>query len=510
MARLGPYEVHPFADRFPLIDGPEFDELVESIEQNGNREPIILSHDRRVLIDGRNRFRACEKVGRQPAVRTLPASVTELEILTLIRDLNIERRQLNAGQRGGLAQEWRELTAAAIKAEEAARKLAAPSNQHTKLPGDRRGTESNATKRDPAKSQHAESPKKPPRNSATEAAKATGASADAVKRMAALKRDAPDLYEAVMAGKMALDPADRQRKQRLRDLPKPEPTRPGEPLILLTHEGARVPYPPRQGKATFNEETGDGISWAKWSWNPVTGCLHGCDYCYARSIATSDRFKTYYPAGFTPLFHHERLEAPRNTTIKPQYQDDPAWRRVFVCSMADLYGRWVPDEWIDQVHASMLASPQWQYILLTKFPDRYVGLDMPPGAWVGTSVDEQKRVRIAERAFREIEGAVKWLSLEPLREPLEFTDLSMFDWVVIGAQTETYQPGGVIPAFAPPFEWVARIVAQAREAGCRVHLKPNLLGATNPKHPGMQLPDEYPEPRHAAGVQGGLFDRGDA
>ena len=163
--------------------------------------------------------------------------------------------------------------------------------------------------------------------------------------------------------------------------------------------------------------------------------------------------------------------------------------------MADLYGRWVPDEWIQQVHASMLASPQWEYLLLTKFPARYVGLDMPPAAWVGTSVDEQKRVRIAENAFREIDGvAVKWLSLEPLREPLEFTDLSMFDWVVIGAQTETRQPGNVVKAFAPPFEWVSRIVAQAREAGCEVHCKPNLLGRTDPQLPGMQMPNEYPSP----------------
>jgi protein gp37 len=136
----------------------------------------------------------------------------------------------------------------------------------------------------------------------------------------------------------------------------------------------------------------------------------------------------------------------------------------------------------------MLGAPAWQYITLTKFPARYVGLEMPPGAWIGTSVDEQKRVRIAENAFREISGGqVKWLSLEPLKEPLEFTDLSMFDWVVIGAQTETRQPSGVVPAFAPPFEWVARVVAQAREAGCRVHLKPNLLSS-----PGMQMPDEYP------------------
>ncbi|MET9150001.1 DUF5131 family protein [Streptomyces griseoflavus] len=268
--------------------------------------------------------------------------------------------------------------------------------------------------------------------------------------------------------------------------PRPEPVM----LTLRTHKGDPVPYPKPQSKATFNSTPGAGISWANWSWNPVTGCLHACDYCYARELATSERLKTAYPAGFTPLFHAQRLDAPANTVIPAEHRDDPAWQRVFVCSMADLYGRWVPQEWIDQVHTSMLASPQWQYILLTKFPDRYVGLDMPPGAWVGTSVDEQKRVRIAERAFREIRGAVKWLSLEPLREPLEFTDLSMFDWVVIGAQTETRQPGGTVPAFAPPFEWVARLVAQAREAGCRVHLKPNLVNGK----PGMQLPDEYPLP----------------
>lgn len=272
-------------------------------------------------------------------------------------------------------------------------------------------------------------------------------------------------------------------------------------LTLRTHTGEPVAYPKPKGKAKFNQTKGAGISWAAWSWGPVTGCLHNCDYCYAREIATNARFAGAFPAGFTPLFHPERLDAPANTTLPQKYRDhpDPAvrahWRRVFVGSMADMYGRWVPDEWIDQTHQSMILNPQWEYLLLTKFPSRYVGLDLPPTAWVGTSVDEQKRVRIAEDAFRRINDVkVKWLSLEPLREPLEFTDLSMFDWIVIGAQTATRQPDGSVAAFAPPFEWVARIVAQAREAGCRVHLKPNLLGAVNPQLPGMQLPDEYPQP----------------
>jgi protein gp37 len=257
-------------------------------------------------------------------------------------------------------------------------------------------------------------------------------------------------------------------------------------LTLLTHTGEPVEYPQPQGRATFNQTPSEGISWAEWSWNPVTGCLHGCDYCYARAIA--HRFTDGFPAGFTPLFHHERLDAPANTVIPAAHRDDPAWRRVFVCSMADLYGRWVPDDWIAQVHKSMGDNPQWEYLLLTKFPARYVGLDLPSNAWVGTSVDEQKRVRIAEDAFRKIDGVkVKWLSLEPLREPLVFDDLSMFDWVVIGAQTETRQPTGVVESFMPPWEWICRITAQAKEAGCRVHWKPNLLNG----HPGLPL-NEYP------------------
>lgn len=260
-------------------------------------------------------------------------------------------------------------------------------------------------------------------------------------------------------------------------------------LTLYTHTGESVLYPESRSIPTFNLTQGDGISWARWSWNPVTGCLHGCAYCYAREIATSERTAPGFPVGFTPLFHTERLKAPQHTVIPEQYRDDPAYRRVFVCSMADLYGRWVPNEWIRQVHAAMLAGPQWQYILLTKFPARYVGLDLPPGAWVGTSVDEQKRVKIAEDTFRKVKGVgVKWLSLEPLREPLVFSDLSMFDWVVIGAQTETHQPDHVEPAFAPPFEWVARLYLQAKDAGCKVHIKPNCYRSA----PGLVWPNEYP------------------
>src|SRR5690606_26742948 len=346
----------------------------------------------------------------------------EPKILDLIVSKNLARRHLNPGQRAMVALEYEKAIAAAAK--------------RGRPIGDS-GQSTNTNREEKSPDLDSFPVGRNERKSTAKAAHAVGASRSAVAQAKAVQRDAPDLAEKVRAGEIALDRADRERKERLRSQPRPEPPPKPSPVMLTlrTHDGREFPYPKPSGKATFTQQTGEGISWAKWSWNPVTGCLHGCTYCYARAIAA--RFPDGFPAGFTPLFHEERLDAPANTVIPDRHRDDEhqscgrgdcqvcAYRRVFVCSMADLYGRWVPDEWIDRVHASMLASPHWQYILLTKFPARYVGLNMPPGAWIGTSVDEQKRVRIAEDAFRKIDGgAVKWLSLEPLKEPLEFTDLS--------------------------------------------------------------------------------------
>jgi hypothetical protein len=48
------------------------------------------------------------------------------------------------------------------------------------------------------------------------------------------------------------------------------------------------------------------------SWKPVTGCLHGCPYCYARNIA-----RDIYPpdVGFAPTLWLDRLTAPANQRV---------------------------------------------------------------------------------------------------------------------------------------------------------------------------------------------------
>jgi len=107
------------------------------------------------------------------------------------------------------------------------------------------------------------------------------------------------------------------------------------------------------------------IEWCTKTWNPVTGCLHNCPYCYARKqvcrfkgdyIQSLDRkflheidtpkerttkkgkiIKAAYPYGFEPTLYNYRLNEPI-THKKPQ--------NIFVCSMADLFGDFIPEKWI--------------------------------------------------------------------------------------------------------------------------------------------------------------------
>lgn len=235
----------------------------------------------------------------------------------------------------------------------------------------------------------------------------------------------------------------------------------------------------QHGTAVFNsQKDNDNIEWARWSWNPVTGCLHNCNYCYARDIAAR-----FYSQGFTPTFLPERLSAPRNTK-PPKLPEDASqtdqigYRNVFVCSMADLWGKWVPSEIIRLVLREIVEQDQWTYLLLTKFPARYeeFATELPPNTWVGTSVDQQHAVHRAQKAFKKLSDAghrgVRWLSVEPMLEPLSFDSLEMFDWVVIGGASASTQT----PEFRPPFDWIVDLYQQARSAGCKVYFKTNLLG----------------------------------
>lgn len=219
-------------------------------------------------------------------------------------------------------------------------------------------------------------------------------------------------------------------------------------------------------QSKFNKQDNDNIEWAKWSWNPVTGCKHDCPYCYARDIANR-----FYVQKFAPSLVPERLSAPANTTIPGSASDDVSFKNVFTCSMADLFGRWVPRQWIDAVLQQVADNPNWNFLFLTKFPQRFAEIgELPSNAWMGTTVDCQQRVANAEKAFAKVTGGTKWLSVEPMMTTLNFHRLDVFDWVVIGGASRSSQT----PEWRPPFDWVANLHWQARDAGCAIYHKTNL------------------------------------
>lgn len=233
------------------------------------------------------------------------------------------------------------------------------------------------------------------------------------------------------------------------------------------------------------------IDWADASWNPVTGCKHGCEYCYARGIArrfgckitdmgnalavleekyyTADGEWNPYPYEFLPTFHKYRLKIPQ-TWKQP--------KNIFVCSMADLFGNWVPDEWIADVFNACAAAPQHRYLFLTKNPERYKdiclkdALPYGPGFWYGTTT-----TRPSEGAFiveQEKKFYHTFLSIEPIQErfgqyALNRNSIMLTDWVIIGAETGN-RKGKVIPEKS----WIDEIVEACKKYGKPVFMKESL------------------------------------
>ena len=177
--------IHPAADLFPMMSNEELKELADDIAANGLRIPLVYAGN--VLIDGRNRLRACDIAGVQPISQELHG-YSEAQILDYIVSANIRRRHLDAGQKAMVATALEPMYAEAAKE----RMLAGKKDPTENLPeGSRHENESRE-----------------------KAAKAVGVSGKSVSTAKALKRDTPDLAAKVAAGEMTLNAADKERKAR--------------------------------------------------------------------------------------------------------------------------------------------------------------------------------------------------------------------------------------------------------------------------------------------------------
>ncbi len=285
------------------------------------------------------------------------------------------------------------------------------------------------------------------------------------------------------------------------------------------------------------------IEWVKnpdgtqgYTWNPITGCLNRCPYCYARRLANgrlkrkylanrnlafpligSELLKTYSNP-FYPRFWPERLEEP--TAVNRT-------KGIFVCDMSDLFGLGIPNQWTEAVLRAIQVTGsayKHRFYLLTKQPQNLAKWSpFPPNCWVGVSATDYSSFVMACGEL----GALKhkseihlaYLSLEPLLM-LNWDGDSSFilpwlvhgeiDWVIIGAMTGTlkdikkaciWADKALKPmplnrnrwSLQPPIEWVKEIVEAADKAGIPVFLKNNLLPI---------LPSNTPDSPFHFGVHG--------
>lgn len=96
-------EIHPYADRWPMRSADELEAMAESIRARGLRFPIILSPEG-VLVDGRNRLRACEIAGVDPKFDVRYVLDSDAEIAEFIWDVNGDlRRHMKKGALAMLA-----------------------------------------------------------------------------------------------------------------------------------------------------------------------------------------------------------------------------------------------------------------------------------------------------------------------------------------------------------------------------------------------------------------------
>lgn len=223
------------------------------------------------------------------------------------------------------------------------------------------------------------------------------------------------------------------------------------------------------------------IEWTEVTWNPVTGCTKvspGCANCYAARFA--ERFRNTaghpYEQGFDLRLHENRLDVPLKWR-KP--------RTVFVNSMSDLFHTGVATAYVDRVFEVMEEANRHTFQVLTKrsgrmkryMRTRYRDRPPPDHIWMGVSVEDNPR-RSRIKHLQGAPAAVRFLSLEPLLEPLADLDLTAIDWVIVGGESG---PG------ARPIqeEWVRDIRDQCMDGDVAFFFKQ--WGGRTPKANGRTL-----------------------
>jgi protein gp37 len=187
------------------------------------------------------------------------------------------------------------------------------------------------------------------------------------------------------------------------------------------------------------------IEFADFTWNPITGCKNGCDYCWAKKF--NDRYKMQNDF-HVPEFHEKRLfeKIPampkvRNEIAKIISPDKPV---IFAVDMGDIFSKGAELEWQNKVLDFVDSHKQAMFLFLSKRPGQYHlwGEDFPDNVFIGTSLDfAHNHKRIEEIQGMAGYGYKTFVNIEPLMSRMDQVDFSGIDFVIVGALTgRKYRP----------------------------------------------------------------------
>lgn len=218
------------------------------------------------------------------------------------------------------------------------------------------------------------------------------------------------------------------------------------------------------------------IEWTDATWNPVVGCTKispGCKNCYAEAL--TERFRGVPGHPFEKGFD---LRLVPNKLLEPT-----KWRRsrkIFTCSISDLFHEAIPDYYIESVFEVMVKANWHTYQVLTKRSERLrkiaARLPWPDHVWMGVSVENSDYVHRIDDLLG-TPAIIRFLSLEPLLGPIPGLELDGIDWVIVGGESgPKARPMNPI--------WAREIRDQCRRAGVAFFLKQ--LGGARGKRGGEE------------------------
>lgn len=189
------------------------------------------------------------------------------------------------------------------------------------------------------------------------------------------------------------------------------------------------------------------IEWCDHTFNPWIGCQKvspGCDHCYAEAMMDH----RYHKVEWGP--HGERKRTSAANWRKPRQWAKAARGtgrrpRVFCASLADVFDNQVPSEWRRDLFDLIAATPELDWLLLTKRPENLLRMwptGYWPNIWLGTTCEDQEHYNRRWPILAETRGAkIRFISYEPAIGPLlphgkvVNSNLLLPDWLICGGES---------------------------------------------------------------------------